>query len=312
MKGKRSADFIKIKQVQYVFFGVILTISFLVLGRLLLQNISEVQAAFRKANFWYLIFTLPIFVLSSVLTSVVWGQMMRAVGLNLPLSAHIRIYLATLFAGRLPGGIWNVVGRMAWYNLLGIPKKVTLVVSGLQWFMILLSGCIFIILTLPWLVINSINNYVIFFGAILIIVMLLNPIVINYLLRIALRNPDLPKIYYKQLIVWLTQYLFIWSLGGGILFFVVSAFYPIKVLEIPIVLSAWGIGAVSGSFVTFLPSGLGITELSTTWVLSQHIPPAIAVIATLCLRVLLTFYEFLLSGITYFLNRRPKDIVEIN
>ena len=51
-----------------------------------------------------LLITLPLFLVTTLLTSFIWGQMMISFDNRISLSQHIVIYLATLFAGRLPGG----------------------------------------------------------------------------------------------------------------------------------------------------------------------------------------------------------------
>ena len=241
-----------------------------------------------------LLITLPLFLVTTLLTSFIWGQMMISFDNRISLSQHIVIYLATLFAGRLPGGIWNVVGRIAWYEQLGIRKRITTFVSILQWFTILWSGTIVLLLILPWIFGINIKNIVFLAGLILLLALLLNPRVVRLLMQKLLKGVELPEIRFRKILSWLALYLLIWILGGTILYLITVSIYP-GLNSWLYSLAAWSAAGVSGTLVTFLPSGLGLVELVSSLVLSVQIPSSISVVVSLIMRILLTGYEFILS-----------------
>ncbi len=151
-------EFFKRKSIRIAVAVLMTAASFWVMLRLILiskEQLINIPASFQIAP---LLLTLPLFLVTTLLTSFIWGQMMSIFDNRISISQHIIIYLATLFAGRLPGGIWNVVGRIAWYDQLGIRKRITTFVSILQWFMIIWSGTIVLLLVVPWIIGFSVKN----------------------------------------------------------------------------------------------------------------------------------------------------------
>ncbi len=86
-----------------------------------------------------------------------------------------------------------------------------------------------------------------------------------------MKDVDLPEIKYRKIFSWLVLYLLIWILGGTILYLVTVSFYP-GVSSWLYGLAAWSAAGVSGTLVTFLPSGLGLVEVVSSLVLSHPDP----------------------------------------
>jgi uncharacterized membrane protein YbhN (UPF0104 family) len=297
-------EFFKRKSIRIAIAILMTAASFWVMLRLILiskEQLIDIPASFQIAP---LLLTLPLFLVTTLLTSFIWGQMMSIFDNRIPISQHIVIYLATLFAGRLPGGIWNVVGRIAWYDQLGIRKRITTFVSILQWFMIIWSGTIVLLLVIPWIIGFSVKNLMILVGLIFVIALLLNPKVVRLFLKKMMKDVDLPEIKFRKIFSWLVLYLLIWILGGTILYLVTVSFYP-GVSSWLYGLAAWSAAGVSGTLVTFLPSGLGLVELVSSLVLSIQIPSSISVVVSLVMRILLTGYEFILT-LTFLLVARIR------
>jgi uncharacterized membrane protein YbhN (UPF0104 family) len=291
------------KPVRILIAAVMTAASAWVMIRLVL--VSKEQLANIPLSFQILplVITVPLFLISTLLTSYIWAQMMSSFnGSRISNMQHIMIYLATQFAGRLPGGIWNVVGRVAWYEQLGIRKRMTTFVSIFQWFMILWSGTIVLLLVLPWIVGVNLRNFIILTVPILLIALLVNPRVVRALLKKILKDADLPSIQYRKILTWLILYLFIWALGGTTLYLITLSVYPGDRSWL-YSLAAWSAAGVSGTLVTFLPSGLGVVELVTSLILTAQIPSSISVVVSLAMRVLFTVYEFVISLVFWVITR---------
>ncbi len=302
---------LKSKKLRYGVAAIITLASTFVMLRLIWVSKDQLIGIHLSFKVIPLLLTFPLFLLTAVLTGYIWGQMMCSLDRRVSQSHHVVIYLATLFAGRLPGGIWNVVGRIAWYEKIGIRKRVTTFASVLQWFMILWSGIILLILVLPFIIGLNLRNITFLAVPFLFLALLINPRIIRFLLKKLLNETDLPKIEYGKILYWLFLYLVIWTLGGTILYIVVVSMY-FGVSSWIYCLAAWSSAGVSGTLVTFLPSGLGVSEMVSSLLLSSQLPSSISVIVSLIMRVLLTIYEFLIS-LTFLIISRyfiPGKIIQ--
>jgi uncharacterized membrane protein YbhN (UPF0104 family) len=167
------------------------------------------------------------------------------------------------------------------------------------------------LIVLPMAVKIDIEKIIIIIISILLLSFLFNPRLLRWILRNLIKDPLIEDISYRSVAFWVIIYLIIWFLGGTILFLVVNSIYPGKV-SLFTSLSAWSAGSVSGTLMTFLPSGLGLTEAVTSLLLSIQIPSSISVISSLVIRILLTIYDFLLSSFFFLCAKRLLSIKRKN
>jgi hypothetical protein len=250
----------------------------------------------------------PVYGISAVFSGYVWGQMMDRFATPLPKSIHIAVYFATIFIGRLPGGIWHIIGRVTWYEKLGIPKRVTTIVSALQMLFVIWSGVIVAFITLPFISPNLRSYSGLFLLSSALLFFIVNPKSITWILNRFLRIENSQLVDYPQILKWLIQYMMIWILGGMMLYLIILSIEPSALSNLVTCLGAWSIGGVSGTLITILPGGLGLTEASLSLVLSTTFPASLSVLAAILMRVVLTVYEFILSGSAYLLIKK-RDLI---
>jgi hypothetical protein len=295
-----------VQKVAKIVLQVFLTLgSGYLLYHLLISNIGILSTIQFQSIPKLLLITFPLYAFSAILSGIVWGKMMGSVGASLPIKTHLTIYIATLFAGRLPGGIWHIVGRASWYERYGISKRITIFASALQLLIVLLSGLLVSVILFPFLFSGlGSNYYLVILLAVVILIGLLNPRMIRAFLTKFARVEIVQSISYVHLLAWIGLYLINWLCGGTILFLIIRTLYlPSAGLNLWLSsIGGWSIGGTLGSMVTFLPSGLGITEASLSLALSTTIPASVAVISAVVLRIILTLYEFVFSAAFYFLS----------
>jgi hypothetical protein len=304
----KNIRFPRNKLIKLFVAALVSSLSLWVLIRLVLSSKDQLSDLHVHVTAMSIFITFFLFFSSVLLTGFVWGLILNTLESKRRISiySHLVIYIATSFVGRLPGGIWNVVGRVAWYEQLGIRKRITTFASGIQWIMIIWSGTIFLILLLPLALPSDLSKTMALIGIALFITLIMNPKTIKFLLKQFLKDDDVIHIHYKDILIWLTIYLIIWLLGGTIFFIVASSvtsgtFFGVK--EWLFSLITWAAGTVSGTIVTFLPSGLGLTELVTSLVLTLQMPSSVSVAVALIMRILLTIFDFILSLIFFFIAK---------
>lgn len=293
----------RIWSIKMVRTGFSVSMSLLIFAFLIyyaLKSLKELENVWRLARIDILLITFPLFVVMSVWVAYTWSKIIRHFGVNLPHDINIRIYLLTLAARRIPGSLLHVIGRVALYKRYGASAKVLSFASGLEILLVLWSG---IIVTLClWVFMNRVQVDQLWLLIVLLVIftILLHPKTIRFLFVKLTRNEDVDSIKYSVLLGFLARYIVIW-LGGGILLILkVNAIYPVDTpLWLPIMF-AWSLSGVAGMLITFLPSGLGVMELTLSLVLGQIMPSSIAVSVALLSRILLTLYDFIISPFCLF------------
>jgi hypothetical protein len=285
------------------FVSVIITlISVGVMIFLVVENVDTLLKIRDQLNPWPLLGTIPLFVLGEVLASIAWGLLMNSIGPNLPMAQHFRIFVITHAARRLPGTLWYVVGRVTWYEQLGVAKRLSTFASILEIILIVWAGLITALVTLPFIVNLHVNLWIVLLFGIVLSGLLMHPKVLGYLLGKLGSDKDAGHLSYRNILIWLSFYIILWLVGGSMLYLVLRTFLPLEVQMWATCVGAWSIAGVSGLLIQILPTGLGLSEATLSLILSTYISSSIAVSTAILFRILMTFYEFLGAIIVYWLS----------
>ena len=228
-----------------------------------------------------------------------WIAIIRSFAPGVSGWSHVRIYLATLAARRLPGTIWYVGGRLVLYKQLGVSGAAVSIASSVEFLVSLVSGTLVGLALLP--VGLSLSGPV--FAASLVGalggLLLLHPRVIGWTMR-RLQRPLVGELTLAEVAVWLGIYLGVWLLGGMMLSRIVSAFRPLEVHEVWLSVGAWALSGSAGLLTIFLPSTFGATELTLTIFLSLLVPLPLAAAIAIFARILTTAFEIVVAIAVYF------------
>ncbi|MDO9087403.1 MAG: hypothetical protein Q7U53_14435 [Anaerolineaceae bacterium] len=237
---------------------------------------------------------------------------MKEFGVDLNWKINVKIYLSTLAARRLPGSIIHVLGRVSLYKLLGQSLKRIALASALEYILIVWSG---VILTILFTFINFhiIDKFwILILIGLVIFMVTINPKFINFLLNKLNREEYKTQLNYWKILYWLIGYSIIWLLGG---FFLILIIYTInsdlKFLWYQSVLP-WISSGIIGMIITFLPSGLGVVEITLSSYLSKFVGISIALSAALLSRIIQTFIDVIISFLFLLLNKlcNPKELLK--
>jgi uncharacterized membrane protein YbhN (UPF0104 family) len=268
------------------------------LGRSFYLSIGELYTIRDQLTIGPLLSTLPIILVTLLLAAVVWSNILEKLGAVIPLQDHFLIYFMTLAARRLPGSVLHVVGRVAWYNSLGVSKRITSFASVLEIFLVLWSGMALSLLIM--LLTNILNT-----GWLILVIIglgLLSIILYPRTLRLVLgklMKVDIVSfnIKFGTLLVWLIGYTVQWLLGGTIIYLICRSLFPISANLYPVCLLAWSLAGVVGMIILILPSGFGINEATISLILGLYMPVSVAIIAAILARLLWTLMDLGVSAL---------------
>ena len=251
---------------------------------------------------------IPVVLLYAVDLAVValaWASIAHSFGVRTPLGRHMRIFAAANAARRLPGTLWYVGGRGALYARLGIPARPMLLASGVELALLWVSALAVSVPALFALVPRSRGLY----GALALILLaaLLNPWTLRWAVSRAtrLRGGDV-AVPLGRVYGWLILDIFAWILGGLMLYAVIGVFEPLALTAAPVVVAAWTVSATLAMLTFFLPSGLGVMELSLAALLAPVVSPGMAVLAAVAARLLVTALDVVSGLAAYVLEAAKK------
>ena len=286
--------------------------SLAIVAYLVYKNRQALLEVKDNISIWPFLAAFPLFCLGELLASLAWGRIMNDLTTPLPMRRHQMIFVVTHAARRLPGTVWHVIGRVAWYDRLGISKAVTTFANVLETVLILWSGLVLAVLIIPFAYPAQSRNAWIYLAGLVITGVVIHPRFMRWILRRTGHGEQAASLTYRKVLVWLVFYLAIWLNGGAILFLVIRGIYPIPLSLLPLSVAAWCLTGVAGTLVLLLPSGLGVGEATLSLILSTQIPSAIAVAAALLMRLLLTVLEFLFAAVVFFFSDFRKSSLTPN
>jgi hypothetical protein len=107
--------------------------------------------------------------------------------------------------------------------------------------------------------------------------------------------------------LWVLLYSIAWWLGGVVIYQYMQSTPQILSRADIVVVKAFWIWAVSGGgsmLFIFVPVGLGIREISLTWLLQPYLPISIALVVAVLIRFVYTLADFVWGTLGWWLNIR--------
>jgi hypothetical protein len=248
---------------------------------------------------WELI--LASFVLFSIglgLVAIVWGWVVTSLGAQGPLVKHIRYYSIANIAKRLPGTVWYVASRTLLYKQGGFDPTRVVIASGIELALLVMSGIVAsLMFAAPTIVQWGLSGWS--FGiAFAVGCIMVQPQFVGWVLR-KFKVETQFSFRYVDLVKWFMTYLVVWIIGGLVLYIIGSSFAIIRTTDLPYVIGCWSLTGLISSTVFFLPSNLGVTEVTLSLLLARIMPSSVAVVVALSVRILLFLYEVIWAVIWF-------------
>jgi len=271
---------------------VIFVLCFSILGYSLYKNWTALAAFQWRINYSQMAISFIFYTFDLTLAVVGWSLIVSKLTGFSNFRKNLKIYCYSNIASRLPGTVWYIISRAYLYEQQGIAKSVISIGSLLEMVLIISSGILTYFLFLPFLSPISVLRSPLPLIALLVVGLLLTrPATLGAILQRFARTKAPHDLRYRDTLVWLGIYIVVWIVGGLVLYFAINVFYPLPLTQLPGVIGAWTLSGVAASLVFLSPSGLGIRELTLSFLLSQYIPTPLAIVVALGMRVGLTVYE---------------------
>ncbi|GAB4430981.1 MAG: hypothetical protein OHK0015_16840 [Chloroflexi bacterium OHK40] len=205
---------------------------------------------------------------------------------------HFRIYTLTAITRRLPGTFWYLLGRVVLYERLGIARAITAVAGAFEFAATALGGVLVAIVTWPLALASQQISPAWLAVPVLLCAALLNPPAVRGIVRRLSPDHHTPPVSYRTLLAWVLLYALVWAVGGVLLFVTVRAIHPLPAAHLPAMIGVWSAaGLVSMLLGSFVPFGLGVTEVTLATLLTPFMPASEALFVALLMRALLTLCE---------------------
>lgn len=291
------------KKFFFVLIGIMIC---LFLTREIYSYWNQINLADLDFDYRRLIFLSVLLLSYYMLLPLIWIIMIKGIGQEVSLKKGLIIHIYSQSAKYLPGGMWNVLGRVYLCNKQGMNMVPVSTSILLEILLNLIAG--FIIMLNVGYKLLSINFFV--------LLLLLMAIALFYMKPSLLLKP-ISGIYYKwkkqivdiniptkKLIQWTVYYLMAWIFYGIVFYLFITYMFDIKIslfFSVYVLIASWIVG-----FLSPIPGGLGVREGSMTYLLSTELPYSEALLISLFSRFWILTVEVALYLTTYIVAKKAK------
>lgn len=279
-------DAVMKKQLLNVLKVVVLaaTVYFIVVN-LKMRPMDIVDYLLQAKSFFYL--ALSIFVVFLAVQAWIWVQILNDSGKQISSYRGLVIYMTSQFAKYLPGGFWNLVGRVYLTSKHGV-------VLGTQMTAILYENMMLGIVSVIYGIILLYSFHFIFLPVLLAVAVLLpiayffyEPVRVfsqNMIHKLSKRFRGMELSLPRERFFLYLSYYFLSHLLQGIAFWLLLQTFGVESVNI---VTAAGIFAVSWliGLISPLPGGIGIREGALVFLLSFQVPVPVATQISIITRI---------------------------
>ncbi len=240
--------------------GILLSIaSIAILFLMVRSNFDSIKNIPDNVNWIWLLLIIPLCLFNQVLASWAWKSIHDTLSYKLPFNLHLQIWVITNAVGRLPGGIWNFIGRVYWYGKKGVMKSVTTLALLVEAILIYVSCMVVSIIDMPFVVGVDYLEWYWYLVGIMMGGLLLHPKILSWILVHLKAKPENGlKLEYHHVLLWIGYYAAIWLLGSIILCLCIGMIYPIDPQFIFVCIAAWTVSNLGHNVPLFSPGKLWI------------------------------------------------------
>lgn len=275
------------------------------------QSRSQLVYFVKNADWSQFTLVLLIYLTTLVLASTIWTMIMQAMDDSLTWWTHVSIYFTTLLTRRIPGTVWYIGGRLILYKRLGVSGVKTATGSGIELIISFVANCVLAMVFLPFGLRLSSYWYIPFGFASLLGLLILEPSILAKIL-IRLKRPLPGPIERWRIAIWLLLRMVLVLVGGLMIFQTVRVFLPVTSGLLFLVLGARAISGAASMLSFFLPSSMGIYDLTMFAFLATAMPPSLATVVTVLVKLYTTIFEVIFGLIFYIIIRKTPEFRSFN
>lgn len=244
-----------------------------------------------------------------VLSAEGWRRLVVGLGETLTFKDAFRILFYSNLGKYLPGGVWNMVGRVALAQRVGVPPLKTSATLLMEVACQVTAAILVALLTFPAFAGRGLMAHPLLLGAAAIAVIIgMHPRVLNWVLatgeRITKRQLPRFPFSYRFILGMLAYYTFNWLILGASFAALGQALLttPLTPGQLGLLVGSFAVAWNVGVFAFFFPAGLGVREVALITLLTSAFPPAWPAVLALIARVWILAGEALAFGVAMLLK----------
>lgn len=274
----------------------------------LASNWQELSSFSWQVSWPWLLASLAVLVVQMILLASIWWRALWLMGAPVGWRLATALWLKTQIARYVPGGIWDVAGRLALGNEAGISVRAMSASIVLEMAMQVLSASVFLVVALMMRADAAANLYLPLAALVLAasFVVLLPPVfrrLINWGLRLLKREPlEIRATYGDMLLLFgarLTGHL---MLGVGFVLFA-RGMTAITWQQAPAMIAAYVSAWLIGFLAVVAPMGIGVREGVLALLLQSQFPIGVIGVMALGYRTWILVRDLIAALVGVWLGR---------
>lgn len=255
----------------------------------------------------YLLLGFALSTLELPVAGTIWWRALALTGARIPWLLGIQLFFRAQIARYLPGGVWDLVGRLVLGSQAGVGKRAMAASMGLEMGLQVLSGSIFLLAALALRTDLDARAYlglaaVVITGSLIFLSPPVFTFFVNRGLRLLKRPPLEMNLSYGGLFgLFLLRLFGHLLIGLGFTFFVMGI-APVPLSQLPLLTTAFVGAWLVGYMAIFIPMGVGVREGVLVLLTSGFLPFSVATVAGVGYRLLIAIRDLVTAGIGVFLR----------
>ena len=269
------------------------------------SDLSSYQWHFQPRFLWA---SMAILLVHIFLLAQIWRWTLGYLGLRRPWVETTRIWALSQIARYLPGGVWDIAGRLVMASQAGYPRTTVSVSILLEMVLQTVSAVIVFLISLLFWPDMTIARSALWAvplipaGLILLHPRLLNAILARVARLMKAEFRPLP-LRYQDVFALLLIHLGARVLIGTGFYLFALAVYPWGLEGWPIAVGIFAAAWVVGFLVIFVPMGLGVREGVMTFLLGAYLPVVPASVIAIGFRIWIALRDIIFAGVGWFLRK---------
>ena len=261
---------------------------------------EEIWPYIQQASLATLGWGLVYYLMTLVFAVLCWASIMGSFHKNITLWEHIKIYLTTMVARRLPGSVWYIGGRMMLYKRSGVSQIKTASASSVELLVSFIANCVVGLALIPFgLKLDPL--FMIPLAAVIVVgLVVLWPKNLAAIMN-RLNRPLSEPISFGRPVLWLLLRSGNIFFGGLLIAQLYQVFQPVNVDQYLLIIGARAVSGAAGMLTLFLPNSFGASDITLAAMLSTMLPITLAALVAIAFRMLTTLFEVLFGIVFYFL-----------
>jgi hypothetical protein len=271
-------------------------------GQAVLGNWSQLAAVTWRADVPLLLASAVLALAHLPLTALIWRRALGYLSLSVTPRWATRAYLIAQLGRYVPGGVWDVAGRVYLASERGLPRGPVSVTILVEMVLGVVTGALIFLLSLAWwdrVVPPEALAVSLAFAALGLASLhpsILGP-VLNLAARLLKRETALLPFTYRQVLL-LALWHFLVRLTIGLAFYLfAAALTPLDLRLMPVMAGIFVAAWVMGFVVIIAPQGLGVREGVMVFLMSFYMPVAVASVIAVAFRLWLSLRDLAMAAI---------------